>query len=175
VLVGARAESPARRALVLSVAGLAGVLLLAYLRVLFLGETFAVRDHLTWTLPSRAFLADSLAHGHVPEWWDALRLGQRFASDPNNGVTYPLAWLVALMDPLVGADLLLLGHILLAGVGSLMLARRLGASALGAFFGASALMTSGYMRLKSAAVSSGAGWCLPRSLPARWRPAIQPA
>ena len=145
MLAGARADLPARRALVLSVAGLAGVLLLAYLRVLFLGETFAVRDHLTWTLPARAFLAESLRQGHVPEWWDALRMGQRFASDPNSGVTYPLAWLVALVDPLLGADLLLLFHILLAGVGSLLLARRLGASALGAFFGASALMTSGYM------------------------------
>jgi len=124
---------------------LAGVLLLAYLRVLFLGETFAVRDHLTWTLPSRAFLAESLRHGHVPEWWDALRLGQRFASDPNNGVTYPLAWAVALLDPLLGADLLLLFHVFLAGVGALLLARRLGASALGAFFGAAVLITSGYM------------------------------
>jgi hypothetical protein len=146
VLGGTRAaHTPARRALLFSVAGLAGVMSLAYLRVLFLGETFAVRDHLTWTLPSRAFLAESLRQGHVPEWWDALRLGQRFASDPNNGVTYPLAWGVALLDPLLGADLLLLLHILLAGVGALLLARRLGASALGAFFGASALMTSGYM------------------------------
>jgi hypothetical protein len=131
--------------LLFSVAGLAGVIVLAYLRVLFLDETFAVRDHLTWTIPSRAFLAESLRHGHLPEWWDALRLGQRFASDPNNGVTYPLAWPIALLDPLLGADLLLLAHILLAGVGGLLLARRLGASPLGAFFGAAALMTSGYM------------------------------
>jgi hypothetical protein len=146
VLEGPRAAAPpARRALLFSVAGLAGVLVLAYLRVLFLGETFAVRDHLTWTLPSRAFLAESLGRGHLPEWWDALRLGQRFAADPNNGVTYPLAWAVALLDPLLGADLLLLFHIFLAGVGALLLARRLGASALGSFFGAAALMTSGYM------------------------------
>jgi hypothetical protein len=146
VLEGTRAaDSPARRALLLSAAGLAGVLVLAYVRVLFLGETFAVRDHLTWTLPSRAFLAESLRQGHVPEWWDALRLGQRFAADPNNGVTYPLAWAVAFLDPMLGADLLLLFHIFLAGLGGLLLARRLGATALGAFFGAAALMTSGYM------------------------------
>lgn len=125
--------------------GLVGVLALAYVRVLFLGDTFAVRDHLSWTLPSRAYLADSLRHGRLPEWWDALRLGERFAADPNNGVTYPVAWLVALLDPLLGADLLLLLHVLLAGAGTLLLARRLGASALGAFFGAAALMTSGYL------------------------------
>jgi hypothetical protein len=128
-----------------ALAGLVSVLCLAYLRVLFLGDTFAVRDHLSWTLPSRAFLAESLRRGHLPEWWDSLRLGERFAADPNNGVTYPLAWLVALMDPLFGADLLLLLHILLAGVGMLLVGRRLGASALGSFFGAAALMTSGTM------------------------------
>jgi Bacterial membrane protein YfhO len=154
------AGSPARRALLFSIAGLAGVIALAYLRVLFLGETFAVRDHLTWTLPSRAFLAESLRQGHLPEWWDALRLGQRFASDPNNGVTYPLAWAIALLDPLLGADLLLLFHIFLAGVGVLLLARRLGASPLGAFFGAAALMTSGYMTsmLVSGTILLPLGW-----------------
>ncbi len=137
--------APARRALVLSLVGLAVVISLAYVRVLFFDQTFAVRDHLTWTLPSRAFLAESLRRGHLPEWWDAVRLGQRFASDPNNGVTYPLAWMVALLDPLLGADVLLLLHIFLAGVGGLLLARRLGASPLGSFFGAAVLTTSGYM------------------------------
>jgi hypothetical protein len=134
-----------RRALRFGLLGLFGILALAYLRVLFGGETFAVRDHLTWTLPSRAFLAESLRQGHLPEWWDHLRLGDRFAADPNNGVTYPPAWAVALVDPLLGADLLLLLHLLLAGVGGLLFARRLGASPLGAFFGGAALMTSGYM------------------------------
>ena len=86
-----------RRALRFGLLGLLAVLALAYLRVLFGGETFAVRDHLTWTLPSRAFLAESLRQGHLPEWWDHLRLGDRFAADPNNGVTYPPAWAVAQM------------------------------------------------------------------------------
>jgi hypothetical protein len=150
----------ARRTLALSVLGLLGILVLAYVRVLFLGETFAVRDHLTWTLPSRAFLADSLHHGHFPQWWDALRLGERFAADPNNGVTYPFAWAVALVDPLLGADLLLLVHIFLAGVGLLLLARRLGATALGAFFGAAALMTSGYMTsmIVNGSILMALGW-----------------
>jgi hypothetical protein len=142
----------------LSVAGLLGLLALAYMRVLFLGETFATRDHLTWTLPSRVFLGTSLRHGHLPEWWDGLGLGERFAGDPNNGVTYPLAWLVGLMDPLLGADLLLLFHILLAGVGTHLLARRLGASRLGAFLGA--LMTSGYMTsmVVSGSILMSLGW-----------------
>jgi hypothetical protein len=139
------ASPPARHALLLALLGLAGVVALAYLRVLVLGDTFAVRDHLTWTLPSRAFLGESLRRGHLPEWWDMLRLGERFAADPNNGVTYPVAWLVAIMDPLLAADVLLVLHILLMGVGLWLFARRLGAGPIGAFFGAGALMLSGYV------------------------------
>jgi hypothetical protein len=124
---------------------LAAVVALAYVRPLVLDETFAVRDHLTHTLPSRTYLAENLSRGHFPEWWDGLRLGERFAADPNSGVTYPLAWLVALVGPLWGADLILILHVWLAGVGTLLLARRLGASALGSLLAGIALMLSGYV------------------------------
>ena len=134
-----------RFTLLLSLLALTAVLALAYVRPLFLDETFAVRDHLTQTLPSRSYLAENLSRGHFPEWWDGLRLGERFAADPNNGVTYPLAWLVALTGPLWGADLILILHVWLAGVGTLLLARRLGASALGSLLAGSALMLSGYL------------------------------
>lgn len=129
--------------LMLSVLALVAVGSAAYVRPLFLNETFAVRDHLIHTLPSRSYLAENLSRGHFPEWWDGLRLGERFAADPNNGVTYPLAWLVALVGPLWGADLILILHLWLAGVGTLLLSRRLGASALGSLLAGSALMLSG--------------------------------
>ena len=129
--------------LMLSVLALVAVATAAYVRPLFLDETFAVRDHLIHTLPSRSYLAENLSRGHFPEWWDGLRLGERFAADPNNGVTYPLAWLVALVGPLWGADLILILHLGLAGVGTLLLSRRLGASALGSLLAGSALMLSG--------------------------------
>jgi hypothetical protein len=133
-----------RATLTLSLLALAAMVTLAYVRPLLLDETFAVRDHLTHTLPSRTYLAQSLSGGHLPQWWDGPRLGERFAADPNNGVTYPLAWLVALVGPLWGADLILILHVWLAGVGTLLLARRLGASALGSLLAGSALMLSGY-------------------------------
>ena len=118
---------------------------LAYLRPLLLDETFAARDHLLQTLPSREYLAGRLRGGQLPEWWDAIRLGERYAGEPNNGVTYPPAWLVALGDPLWCADLVFVLHVLLAGLGGLLLARRLGVSRLGAFFSGAALMLSGYV------------------------------
>jgi hypothetical protein len=141
----ARIIAHGKLTLLFSLLALTAVLALAYVRPLFLDETFAVRDHLTHTLPSRSYLAENLSRGHFPEWWDGLRLGERFAADPNNGVTYPLAWLVALTGPLWGADLILILHVWLAGVGTLLLARRLGASALGSLLAGSALMLSGYL------------------------------
>ena len=149
-----------RRTLLLSFLALAVVATLAYLRPLFLDETFAVRDHLTHTLPSRSYLAEQLGRGHFPEWWDGLRLGERFAADPNNGVTYPLAWLVALLGPLWGADFILILHVWLAGVGTLLLARRLGASALGGLLAGCALMLSGYMTsmVVSGSILMPLGW-----------------
>ena len=133
-----------RFTLLLSLLALTAVLALAYIRPLFLDETFAVRDHLAQTLPSRSYLAGNLSRGHFPEWWDGARLGERFAADPNHGVAYPVAWLVALVGPLWGADLILIVHLWLAGVGTLLLARLLGASALGSLLAGSALMLSGY-------------------------------
>jgi hypothetical protein len=133
-----------RPTLMLLLLALSAVVALAYVRPLLLDETFAVRDHLTHTLPSRSYLAQNLVGGHFPEWWDGPRLGERFAADPNNGVTYPLAWLVALVGPLWGADLILILHVWLAGVGTLLLARRLGASALGGLLAGSSLLLSGY-------------------------------
>lgn len=130
--------------LMLSWLALVAVGAAAYVRPLFLDETFAVRDHLIHTLPSRSYLAENLSHGHFPQWWDGLRLGERFASEPNNGVTYPLAWLLALVGPLWGADLILILHVWLAGVGTWLLSRRLGASAPGSLLSGSALMLSGY-------------------------------
>ncbi|HEX7598293.1 MAG TPA: hypothetical protein VF518_08765, partial [Polyangia bacterium] len=133
-----------RPTLMLLLLALTAVVALAYVRPLLLDETFAVRDHLAHTIPSRTYLAQNLVGGHFPEWWDGPRLGERFAADPNNGVTYPLAWLVALFGPLWGADLILILHVWLAGVGTLLLARRLGASAMGGLLAGSSLLLSGY-------------------------------
>lgn len=134
-----------RSTLALSLLALTATVILAYLRPLLLDETFAVRDHLTQTLPSRVYLGQVLRSGHFPEWWDGVRLGERFAADPNNGVTYPLAWVVGLLDPLWAADLILIFHVWLAGVGTLLLSRRLGASTLGSLLAGNALMLSGYV------------------------------
>ena len=62
----ARIIAHGKLTLLFSLLALTAVLALAYVRPLFLDETFAVRDHLTHTLPSRSYLAENLSRGHFP-------------------------------------------------------------------------------------------------------------
>jgi hypothetical protein len=133
---------PRRAGAVLALAALA---VLLYLRPLCLGETFAARDHLTVDLPSRTYLASALREGRIPEWWDAIGLGIPFAANPQHGVVYPPAWLVAVLPMPWGSDALLLLHAFFAACGVLLLSRRFGASLLGATVAGGVFMASGYV------------------------------
>ena len=44
----------------------------AHYRVIFLDETFVLRDAISFYLPSRELLARTLAAGRVPEWFDGV-------------------------------------------------------------------------------------------------------
>jgi hypothetical protein len=124
--------------------GLTLVLLAAHGRAIFGGETFVLHDHLIYTLPSRAHLVDALAHGRLAEWWGAIGLGAPFAANPNHGALYPPAWLAACFSPSVGADAVVLLHLLWLGLGGAMLAARLSAGRTGAMLAGGMLMTSGF-------------------------------
>lgn len=135
---GARA-----RAWLVTALGLTVVL--AYAACLVGGVTFVGRDHLTHTLPGKTFLAQALADGMFPQWWNGVDLGVAFAANPNHSALYPPAWLLALLPMPWAADALLIGHVFVAGVGSALLARRLGADHRGAFVGGTAFMLSGFV------------------------------
>ena len=125
-------------------AGLALVLLAAHGRAILGGETFVLHDHLIYTLPSRAHLVDALAHGRLAEWWGGIGLGAPFAANPNHGALYPPAWLAAGFSPSVGADVVVLLHLLWLGLGGAVLAARLSAGRTGALLAGGLLMTSGF-------------------------------
>ncbi len=133
-----------RRNALLVVGGLVAIVFAAYLRPLVVGDTFALRDHVTLTVPARAHLAESIAGGSVPEWWDGVGLGVSFGANPMHGATYPPAWIVAALPEPFGADLLAILHVLLLGVGTALVSRRLGADALGAVVAGGAMMCCGY-------------------------------
>ncbi len=126
----------------LVVAMLAAVVAIAYGYVLFGGQTFG-GDHLLVELPSRSYLADAIASGRLPEWWPSVGLGVPFAANPDHLALYPPAWLVALVPMPWGADALLVLHALLAGIGTAVLAQRLGADRLGAIVAGGAFATCG--------------------------------
>lgn len=114
-------------------------------RPLFAGESIAARDHLKYMVPSRAYLGESLRAGRIPEWWDRFNLGGPYAPNPNHGALYPPAWLVAALPAPLAADLLIVVHALLAGLGVAALARRIGACPVGAAFGGAVAVGSGYL------------------------------
>jgi len=124
---------------------LAGLIALAYHRVLFLGETFVERDALRFALPSREFLAHALRAGRVPEWLDAVGLGAPFAANPVHETLAPLGWALALLPGALGCDLYNLLHLLVGGLGVAALARRLGAGTAGSVVAGAALALGGYV------------------------------
>jgi hypothetical protein len=125
--------------------GLMALIAATYCRVLFLGETFVLRDALRFSLPSREFLAGALAAGRIPEWFDGVGFGVAFAANPVHGVVAPLGWLLGILPTPLGFDLYTLLHLLLAGMGTAAFSRRLGASAEGSFLAAGALALGGYV------------------------------
>src|SRR5438477_2303092 len=141
---------------VISIAVLCAAL---YSRQLFGGATFVLRDHLIYTWPERKILSDALRAGRVPEWNDLIGFGTQFAASSANGVTYPPLWLVAALPLPFSMDLVMALHVLLAGIGTALFARRLGANAVGAAFAGAAFMACGYVAsIAPNKVFAGTAW-----------------
>ncbi len=129
----------------IALAFLAVLALALYARQLFLGQTFVLRDHLIYTWTERKILADALRAGRIPEWNDLIGFGTQFAASSANGLTYPPLWIVGLLPLPLSMDVVVALHVLWSGVGTALLARRLGANALGTALAGAALVTCGYV------------------------------
>lgn len=91
----------------------------------------------------------TLRDGRVPLWNPYQFCGEPFLAIPYTGLFYPLH-LVALVVPVVvSVELLLVIHMLLAGLGAWALARHFGIGALGALATAVTFMWSGWMILNT--------------------------
>jgi hypothetical protein len=127
-----------------ALAGLCGLAAIAHAPVLFVGGTFIDRDYLSLVVPLRSFLAEALRAGRWPEWCDALGFGAPFLSNPQNQVLYPPAWLVAVLPLGFASDLIVLLHLVWAGMGMRAFALRLGAEPGGAFLAGGVFLLGGY-------------------------------
>jgi hypothetical protein len=127
-----------------ALAALCAVAGIAHGRILFLGHTYADLDYLPLILPLRTYLSEALHAGYLPQWCDALGFGTPFLSNPQNHVLYPPSWLVGVMPVMFANDLIVLVHLVWAGLGMRAFVLRLGGGPGGALFAGAAFLLGGY-------------------------------
>lgn len=146
-VVGEKASMEAaadRRGVWRAVAVLLGVVALVH-HPLFAGRSIYHRDVIRWLLPARAFLRAALLEGRLPVWNAHVGLGFPTPSDPLYGPFYPPT-LLTLAGPLVPMTMAwMLAHLCFGGLGCMLLARRFGASAVGALVAGLGWSLSGYV------------------------------
>lgn len=128
------------------------ILLLSALCLLLFGhaifasgeEIIAGYDILVYHYYARAFTSESILNGALPTWNPYEYAGMPFAADPRNCVFYPLNKIFLFVPISTALTLNLALHVLLAGAGTLLLARALGLGNSAAFLSAVSFMFSGY-------------------------------
>lgn len=125
---------------------------LASLHVWFFREALLLRGFLVHGdicyhfEPVKALLHESLRAGRLPLWSPYLMMGYPAAAEGQMGAFYPVALAISWVLPSPGAiNYLAAFHLLLAGLGMFLLARRLGVSAFGAWLAAVVFSFSGYL------------------------------
>lgn len=111
--------------------------------VLVHGLFFYARDiHFLWYGRVESFVR-SIFLGAWPVWDLSVAFGQPLMADSSAQILYPLTWLNLIMRPWTYYVVLVFSHTLFTMVGFYLLARRLGASILGALLGVAAWAASG--------------------------------
>jgi hypothetical protein len=114
-----------------------------FLRGGLLGGVFYKRDlHLLWHAQVEGFVRTVMA-GSFPLWDPAPAFGQPLLADGLAQALYPMTWLNLLMRPWTYYTLYASAHLLLASVGMLALAHRLGLSRAGSIVAAAVWTASG--------------------------------
>src|SRR3972149_10789228 len=79
-------------------------------------------------VPWRAWAWEVLQQGHLPLWNPLLGMGAPLVANYQSALFYPPNWLLAVFDPAWGQGLLVLLHLLWAGLGMARLAPGVGPS-----------------------------------------------
>jgi len=118
-----------------------------FLREALLLRGFLVHSDICYhSEPLKALLHESLRAGRLPLWSPYLMMGYPVAAEGQIGAFYPVALLISWVLPSPGAiNYLAAFHLLLAGIGMFLLARRLGVSPFGAWLAAVVFSFSGYL------------------------------
>ena len=123
-------------------------------RVLFWGTP------LLQFVPWRMFALTVLRHGYLPLWNPLLGMGAPLLANYQSAVVYPPHLLLLFVDPAWGSGLLVLLHLMWAGIGMALLARRLGMDRLGQCIAGLAFGLCGYLVARAGffSINAAAAW-----------------
>jgi hypothetical protein len=144
-------------------------ILLAVLAVLY-GPVLIGARSIFWGLPLlqffpwREFAKQTVLDGFLPLWNPGLGMGAPLLANAQSALLYPPNWILLIVPVEYGQGLLMVAHLLWAGIGMVKLSRRLGIGRLGQAVAGLAFMLSGYLAARA--------WFLTVNASAAWLPWI---
>jgi hypothetical protein len=120
-------------------------------------------DIVTQYLPWYTYLGQHLRHGDIPGWLPNSLSGTPFAGDPQSGWMYlPVMAIFTLFSGVTGFGILIVFHLLLAGLSTYALARVLGMVPIGAVIAATAYEFGAFLeRVRCCTIHAEVGAWLP--------------
>ena len=126
-----------------AVGGLAALVTVLFNGILFRGRVLYERDiHLVWHAQVESFVR-CIASGSWPVWDPYLSFGRPLLANPATQAAYPWTWLNLVAPPAPVYTAYVVAHLILAGIGAFLLARRWELSRSAAFVGAAIWILSG--------------------------------
>jgi hypothetical protein len=134
--------------------------------LLLFGWPLAKGDVLFWGtpllqfVPWHRFALETLASGHLPLWNPLAGMGAPLLANYQSALLYPPNWLLARVGPAWGHGLLVFIHLVWAGAGMIVLARRLSLSPLAQSVAGVAFSLSGYLVARAGflSINAAAAW-----------------
>lgn len=128
--------------------------------MLIRGETLFWGTPLLQFGPWREFSLRALRDGYLPLWNPLLGMGAPLLANYQSALLYPPTWVQMLVGVAWGQGLMVFLHVIWAGVGMSLLARKLGLSALGQCTSAMAFSLSGYVIARAGflSINSTVAW-----------------
>ncbi|MEX2030176.1 MAG: YfhO family protein [Anaerolineales bacterium] len=128
--------------------------------MLLRGEILFWGTPLLQFLPWHSFALSSLRAGHIPLWNPWLGMGAPLLANHQSAVLYLPNLLLAFVGPAWGHGLLVWLHLLWAGIGMIVLCRRLGIGLLGQALAAAAFPMCGYVvaRVSFLSMNAALAW-----------------
>jgi hypothetical protein len=144
--------------------------ILAAALIILFGPVLLGLQSIFWGLPLLQFFPwhetakQAVLDGFLPLWNPGLGMGAPLLANAQSALLYPPNWLLLIVPVGYGQGLLMVAHLLLAGIGMVKLSRALGIGRLGQTVAGLAFMLSGYLAARA--------WFLSINASVAWLPWI---